>query len=226
MNTDQLIERLAQDAGPVRSVAPPAVRTAWWLGLSALYVAILVLALSPSLERLTRINGLRFWLEQISAMAMAGAAAAAAFHSVVPGRERGVWALPTLPLAAWLGAMVFACLRDWHERGLAGVTVYGDPTCVVAIVFGATLPLAAMIPMLQRGAPMTPALTLALAALAGTGLGSVAGCLSRASQHGSSMTVLVWHFGLVAAATSIAALSGRQVFRWRPAASVVGRLPE
>jgi len=60
MNTDQLIERLAQDAVPVRRIAPPAIRTAWWIGLGTVYVVFLVVLLSPNLDRLSGIRVPRF----------------------------------------------------------------------------------------------------------------------------------------------------------------------
>ncbi len=185
------------------------------MGLSAVYVALLVLLLTPNFDRLARIQAPRFWLEQIAALATAAAAAAAAFRSVVPGSERHAWALPIVPLAAWIVVVAIGSLQDWLRRGTAGLSLYSDTACLVAIAAGTVLPLAVMVPVLRRGAAMTPGLTLALAALAGGGLGSVAGCLSRASQHGSSLTVFTWHFGIVAGMAAVAAVCGPHVLQRR-----------
>jgi len=215
MDTDELIEILARDAAPVRRLAAPWLRTVTWLVMSGLYVALLIAFMSPSLDRLAGIRAPRFWLEQAAALTTGIAAAAAALMSVVPGRTNRAWLLPVGPLGVWIGALVWGSVQDGMTRGSAGLVVHSDWPCVVAMVVGALLPAAAIVFMLRRGAPLTPRVTAAFAGLAVAGLSSVAACLSRPSPHGTTMTVLVWHFGTLLLLTSVAASAGRHLLGWR-----------
>jgi hypothetical protein len=67
--------------------------------------------------------------------------------------------------------------------------------------------------MLRRGAPLAPAATAALVALAVGTLANVGACWSL--PHASNEITLVWHGGTVLALVLVAALAGRAVFRWR-----------
>ena len=96
--------------------------------------------------------------------------------------------------------------------------------CLVAMVLGALLPAAAIAVMLRRGAPLTPSATAGFAGLAVAGLSSVTACLSRPSPHGTTMTVLVWHFGTLLVLTSVAAWAGRYVRGWRLTPAVTAAL--
>jgi hypothetical protein len=214
MNTDELIETLARDATPVRRLASPWLRTVGWLVVSGFYVALLIVLLSPNLDRLSGIRAPRFWLEQVAALATGIAAAAVALVSVVPGRSRRAWLLPIVPLGAWIGIELWGCVRDWVNAGSAGLVVHSDWPCVLAMSMSALFPAAALAAMVRRGAPLAPRATAAFAGLAAAGLGSVAGCLSRPMPHGTTLTVLVWHFGMLILLTFTASWAGRALFRW------------
>jgi hypothetical protein len=215
MDTEHLIEALVRDVAPTRPLAPPLVRTAVWVAVSGLYVAVLIVFMSSSLERIAAISAPRFWIEQTAAFATGVAAAAAALISVVPGRGSRTSLIPVIPFTIWLGTVVTGCMLDWTHRGADGLMVYSDWPCVFAMITAAVPPAIAMGWMLTRGAPLTPAATAALAGLAVAGLGNVAACLSRPVPHGTTSTVLVWHFGTLLVLVSIAAWSGRRLFRWR-----------
>ncbi len=214
MDTEHLIEALARDVTPTRPLAAPSIRTAVWVAVSGLYVALLIVFMSSNLERVAAISAPRFWIEQMAAIATGIAAAAAALISVVPGRSARTWLLPVIPFTVWLGTDVAGCVLDWTHLGADGLIVYSDWPCVVAMLAGAVLPAIAMALMLKRGAPLTPATTAALGGLAGAGLGSATACLSRPVPHGTTATALVWHFGTLLVLVSIAAWSGHRLFRW------------
>ena len=61
--------------------------------------------------------------------------------------------------------------------------------------------------MLRRGAPLTPDLTVGLAALAALSVANIDACLTRA--HAFALTVLLWHGGPVAAIGTLCALAAR-----------------
>ena len=71
--------------------------------------------------------------------------------------------------------------------------------------------------MLRRGAPLNPAATAALAALAVGAMANVGACLSL--PHANSAITLVWHGGVVLVLAAVAALTARLVFGWSAARS-------
>jgi hypothetical protein len=215
MNTDELIGQLAHDLQPVRPLPAPSTRTAAWLAFSAVYVLVLIAVMSTDIAGIGGIRSTRFWVEQAAACATAVTAALAALASVIPGRSRRTWLLPIAPMLLWTAALVWGCARDVTAEGLAGMAVYSDWPCVLAMVLGASLPAFVMGIMVRRGAPLAPRATGAFAALAGAGLSSVAACLSRAAPHPTTITVVVWHFGTLLMLVSIGAWGGGRFFNWR-----------
>jgi hypothetical protein len=214
METDELIEILVADAAPLRPLASPWLRTSVWFAISAGYVAVLVAVMSHDTSRVANIRLSRFWLEQAAAIATGVAAAAAAYVSVIPGRSDRWRLLPAAPLGVWLGILGYGCVRDWTQRGAAGLLAAPDVPCTVAMLLGASVPVAVLMVALRRGAPLTPVATAALAGLAGGGLSSVVACMSRALPHPTTMTVVVWHLGTLLATVAVVACIGRHLFTW------------
>jgi hypothetical protein len=66
--------------------------------------------------------------------------------------------------------------------------------------------------MLRRGAPLTPNLTVGLAALAALSFANIEACLTR--PHAFALTGLLWHGGTVAAIATLCALMGHRWLRW------------
>jgi hypothetical protein len=214
VNTDQLIDVLVRELRAVRPLRSPGVRTAFWFLVSGTYMAILVAAMSHGGSRFATIHLSRFWLEQAAAIGVGIAAAAGALMSTVPGRRRTWLALPAVPIALWLAILASGCLHDWAGRGAAGFAVYDDWPCVAAMLLGAFVPVAAMIIMVRRGAPLTPTLTAGLAGLAGAALSSVVACVSRPTPHPTTVTVIAWHLGTLLAVVAATASAGRHLLAW------------
>ncbi len=224
METTELIEILARDAAPVRPQAAPWLRAAIWFAVSGAYIAVLIAAMSPIGTRLASIHLSRFWLEQAAALGTGLAAAAAALLSVIPGRSRGWGIIPAIPLAMWLAVLVSGCLRDWMERGSAGLVAHADWPCMIAMLMGGVVPIAAMMLMVRRGAPLAPIATAAFAGLAGAALSSVVACMSRPAPHATTMTVVVWHLGTMLAMVAFAAGIGPRLLAWPLSARLVAAL--
>lgn len=224
MDTNELIEILADDAAPVRPLVAPWLRTAIWFAISAAYVAVLIAAMSPNGSPFGAIRLPRFWLEQAAALGTGVAAAAAALLSVIPGRSRHWRIIPAIPLALWLAILASGCIRDWAQRGAAGLAVQTDWPCTIAMLLGAFVPIGAMMLMVRRGAPLTPIATAAFAGLAGAAVSSVVACVSRPAPHATTMTVVVWHLGTLLAMVSIAAWSGRRMLGWPMSARLTAAL--
>lgn len=212
MDTNTLIESLALRAEPVSRLLAPWRRAALWLALSLLYVGVVVsihLAVAP----LPGPIGFRLVLEQAAILATAVTAAIAAFSSVVPGRDRRVALIPLIPLAIWLATLGQGCLSDWQAAGMAGLALRPDPDCVPAAIALGILPTIVMLALLRRGAPLVPAVSMALGALA---VAAIANLGLRLLHVGDlSIQILVWHL-LGAAVLSIAASRlGRYLLSWR-----------
>jgi len=155
----------------------------------------------------------RFVLELGAILATAVTAAIAAFSSVVPGRDQRFLLLPLIPLVVWLVTLGHSCLQDWRLLGTAGLRVRADWDCAVPALIVSTLPAGAMLLMLRRGAPLLPAVSLALGVLA---TGAIANFGLLIFHTGDlSIQILVWHGGGAIVMSLMASLVGPRVLHWR-----------
>ena len=212
MDTERLILALAESAEPVTPLRPPLLRMTAWAAIAAIYLAVLVVIMSPREDLARRMQEPRFLVEQTAALLTGLSAAAAAFATVVPGYSRRVVLLPLLPLTVWVGTVSVGALGEYAVSGAAVLTWQLDWACVRTILAGASVPGIAMGLMLQRGAPMTPRLSAAFGALAAAGLGNLGVCLFH--PHSSDLILLFWHCGTILALTAVAGLAGAQLLRW------------
>ena len=210
MNTDDLIERMAEGLTPVAPLPPPGRRAVVWSLGAAAYVAALVVAVAL-LDGVAGAAGAAFWSAQLAAAATGGLAGVAAFASVIPGAGKSLraWALAAALL--WLAALAVSTPGniDWAAVPEAGHEWW----CVGFIVVGGAPLAAVLVWMLRRGAPLAPATTAAFAALAVAALANVGACL--ALPHANGAVTLVWHGGVALVLVALAAVLGRHVFSWR-----------
>jgi hypothetical protein len=221
MDTPALIEMLTRDLRPVRQTRAPWLDTSIWSIVSIASVIALIAVLSHNLDRLTTIRLSRFWFEQLAALTTGVTAAAAVFASVVPGMPRRWLWLPAVPVIGWLAVLASGCLRDWAARGSAGLLPHADWPCTLAMTLGAIVPVATILVMARRGAPLTPTRTAALAGLAGAAVSSVVACMSRPMPHPTTMTVAVWHLGTLLAVVLAVAQAGPRVLAWPAGAELI-----
>ena len=221
MDTEKLIERLAEGVEPVQRLSRPWRRTAVWLLVAIPYVVLVVFVVSPRTDLISMMSTWRFVVEQVAALATGITAAAAAFTTTIPGHNRKVLLLPLLPLAVWLGSLAQGCVQDWIQLGPDGLSLQPDWFCFPAIVLVGAVPAIAMAVMLRRGAPLTPHLTTALGGLAAAGLGNFG--LRLFHTQDASLMILVWQVGTVFILTAIAAWAGRYLLSWRSITGVARR---
>jgi hypothetical protein len=210
MNTDELIERMAHQLTPVAPLPPPGKRAAAWSLGAGLYLGVLVVAMAL-VNGTAGVGGTAFWFSQAAAVAAGVLATAAAFASVVPGAATRVRAWAVAAAVVWLATTLVAAPRaqlDWSTVGAAS----HEWVCVGFIVIGGAPLAAALVWMLRRGAPLSPKMTAALAALAVAMLANIGACV--ALPHANGAVTFVWHGGVVLAAVVLAAVSGRLVFSW------------
>ena len=96
---DDLIRRLAGDAGPVRRLRPPLTRAALWLFAVAILSAVTVATFADAGLFLSRAADTYLLVELIATLLTGVAAIVAAFHLSLPDRSTGWVLLPLPPLA-------------------------------------------------------------------------------------------------------------------------------
>ncbi len=212
MDTEQLIRTLTHDVEPVTPLRRPSLRATAWAAGAALYLGVLILAMSPRADLGARFHDPRFLIEQCAALLMGVTAAAAALASVVPGCGRRVLLLPLAPLTVWLGVVGFGAFQDVQLAGQGADLFQADWRCVATILAGAAVPAFVMVRMLRRGVPLNAHLTAGLGGLAAAGMGNLGVCLFH--PHSSNLVLLIWHSGTVLLLAALAAWVGARVLRW------------
>jgi hypothetical protein len=220
MNTEQLIEDLTRDARAVRPLGRPWRRTATWAAAGFVYLALLVAIMPVRGDLAVRLQDPRFLVEQLAALLMGLTAAAAAFATSIPGHRRTILWIPVIALVVWLGSVLTGVAQDASRFG-GEIAFEADWGCVGTILLGATVPAVVMALMIRRGAPLTPRVTAALAALAAVGFGNAGICVFH--PHASNLVVLLWHCGTVLLITAIVGVAGAHLLRWPAATGVPTR---
>jgi len=213
VETDYLIQKLADASGPVARLSPPSKRVATWLALSLPYVALVVLVVSPRADLGLKLLDARYVIEQLGALMTGITAALAAFASTVPAFDRRIMLLPLASFAVWFGSLGLGCVQSWVQFGAASLTLRPDWFCFPAIVLIGIIPAVAVAFMLRRGAPLTPHITAALGGLAAAGLGNFG--LRFFHPQDVSIMVLVWQMGTVFALAMLAGSTGSLLLSWR-----------
>lgn len=212
MKTEELIEDLAREVEPVRRLRHPWLRATLWLAGTTVYLWAVVLTMSPPGQLVVGFADLRFTLEQLAAVLIGLTAAAAAFSTVVPGRNSRVLLAPIAAGGLWLAIVVIGCAQDVLRYGTSSIALETDWPCVTAMLMGGVPPAIALVLMLRHGAPLAPRITVALAGLSAAALANVAACLVRV--HDSSMTVLLWHGTTLLLLCVTAGVLGTSVLKW------------
>jgi hypothetical protein len=214
VNTNDLIENLARGLEPVAPLWRPGTRAAMWLLGAVAYVGILVVGMK-AVKGYSAGVGAGFWMSQIAAIVVGLLASRAAFASVVPGFRSHARGWAALAALVWLGTLVAASPWDFGWATVVGAN--HEWVCVGFIVIGGMPLMLVLTVMLRRGAPLNPAATAALAALAVASMANVGACLSL--PHANSAITLVWHGGVVLVLAAVAAVTARLVFGWSAARS-------
>lgn len=206
-STDQLIERLAADAAPVRRLRPPWLRATLWLLAVAAAAAILLpfFANFPLFER--KCADPKFVLELIGTVLTGIAAVVAAFYLSLPDRS-GLWALlPLPPLALWLASSGYNCYREWITVGANGWSL-GESSDCFGTILGFSIPLGiALFLVLRRARPIAP---VPAAALGGLGIAGISAFLLQFNHPvDASFLDLGMHAAAVAIVVIASALAGR-----------------
>jgi hypothetical protein len=218
MDTDALIQELANAAAPVRRLPAPWARMLLWLALSVPFLAGVIWLMMPGdINPVAALADRRFLLEEAVLLVTALVAALAAFASVVPGYDRRILLVPLVPFAVWLTSLGEGCWRNWVALGADGLALRPDWDCLPPAILIGIVPALAMVMMLRRGAPLLPRISIALGALAVAALANFGLRLFHLGD--ASVMVLFWHLGGAVVLAALAGLAGRRVLYWQHAAT-------
>lgn len=183
-DTDELIETLAQDAKPVRPLAPPLIRAGLLLFVLFAAMGALVAFGGHVEETLAHLARMPFTLELVGAVAAGVGAIVAAVMLSIPGRARAWLYLPVPGLALWLAGGGLECYRQVEELGYVPTTLFASQDCFIFIV-SAGLPAAAAAYIFLRQHLSVDAVRVA--ALAGLGAALLAAALLQfIHAHGTN----------------------------------------
>lgn len=213
MDTKELADWIVKDAQPVRRLSKPWLRTLGWLAIAMPYLAMVIVMMAPRPDLAQKLVDTRFLVEQLAALAVAIAAAFAAFTTVIPGWSRWPILGVSLLVSGWLASLGAGCATDWFRLGADGLSLRPDWICFPAIVISGAAPALSIVVMLRRGAPLRPGMSLALAGLAAAALGNFG--LRFFHPQDAGLMVLVWQFGSVVLLSAIAGSIGAMVLPTR-----------
>jgi hypothetical protein len=208
ISTEHLLHALAMNVQPVTPLPHPTHWTRTWI-LRMLPVLVLGVAIvTPRRDLATRLLDPDVALEAGLVLLGAVASAWSAFMLVLPGFRRS-YHLPVMLLpVAWL-------LWRLGRAGLAGLQSPSDLAewrCFVLVLGFALVPVAVLVRMLQRGAPLAPGLTMIFVAMAGTGVADVAARFCHAVE---SPAHDLWHLAATFVVLGVAPLLAPVTLRWR-----------
>ena len=213
MQTNDLIQQLANKTSLVHFLPSTPVRLAKWLAISVPAVLAMLLIMPPRPDLAQKLAEPRFLIEELAALATCLAAAVAALSIGVPGSSRRFLWLPVLPLLVWFLTLGHGCVSSWLRLGPDGLRLTPEWECLPVIMMTGAIPAIAMALMIRRGAPLMPRTTVALGALAAAALANVA--LRLFHSQDASLMVLVWQFGTVAMVTVLGGGIGNSLLHWR-----------
>jgi hypothetical protein len=205
--TEQLIERLAGTAPPVRRLRPPLVRALCWLLVVAVAASAAIGWLSDLHEFNRRIQDPKLEAEMIAGLITGIAAVIAAFYLSLPDRSPWWMLLPLLPLAFWLLNSGYNCYSDWIVRRDDGWS-WGDSANCFRFIIGVSVPLGlSLLLMIRRARPLQP---VRVAAVGGLGVAAIAAVLLQ-FFHPFDVTLmdLGVHAATIALVVLISSLTGR-----------------
>lgn len=210
--TELLVTHLAADLVSVDRIRKPWIRAALWfsLGLPGLFLVATLEGLVVDIQLVGRDARTAIELAAIAGTALT--AAAAALASTIPGTTRAWRGIIVLPFAIWMAYTVQTSVVDWQHFGFESLKLRFDNRCLFPMVVLSLTPMAAMLTMLRRGAPLRPTATLimgtlAVAAFANLGLRLV---------HGADVSFmpLIYNFVVVALIVMISAWRRWNLLSW------------
>lgn len=206
-STDQLIERLAANAEPVRRLRPPLLRATLWLLAVAAVAAIAVPFFADFHLFAGKMQDGKFVTELVGTLLTGIAAIIAAFYLSLPDRSPFWSLLPLPPLVLWLASSGYNCYREWIAIGTNGWQ-FGESADCFSTILAFSVPLGlALLLVLRRARPIAP---VPVAALGGLGVAGISAFLLQFNHPiDASFLDLGMHAAAMAIVVSVASAMAR-----------------
>jgi hypothetical protein len=199
------IDRLVEDARPVRRLWPPILRLTGWLGV-VLVVGVALWLVGLRQDVVARLTAPRFCAELVCLGGAALVAAWLALRGAVPGLDGGSG---RLVLVGTIATAMSLCLVQSPAPATSLFVlrfVEAGVPCAGRALLLVVAPWAALLWAVRRGAPLRPTSTYALGGLAAS-LAAYALMRLRCGLD-EPFHVVVWHGAPVLLATAVAAAVG------------------
>ena len=207
MKTERLVERLIAELVPVRRIAHPATRLAWWLLISVPAAGLVVWAFGLRPDLSARLANRTFLIEEGAGLLTALVGIYAALCAGLPDQPNWKMWLPMAPMVLWLGVLGRQCLDVALRLGPDGLQITSDAMCLPAIALGGFVPSIAIVVMLRRSGRFRTTHACLCGALGAAALGATA--LRLYHMEDAAIMVMVWQLGSVALLSLIAGLVSR-----------------
>lgn len=203
--TEELIDRLAADARPVRPLPPPLNRALTALAVLAATGAAIVLAVGDVEGLVARYAGRQALMAlEMAAMLLTGLLALlGAFVVSIPGRSRHWLLAPLPPLLLWIGLSGAGCYAELLRTGSAGALPGESPQCFAFLIATSLFVGLPLFWQLARARPIDP---LPVAALGGLGAAASSAFLLQ-FFHPFALTLVDLGFHLLAVLLIVGASS-------------------
>lgn len=207
METERLVERLTAELTPVRRLARPGVRLAWWLLISVPAAGLVAWGFGLRPDLAARLADRTFLVAEGAALLTALVGIYAALCAGLPDQPGWkVW-LPVAPMALWLAVLGRQCLDVFLRLGPQGLSITPDAMCLPAIALGGIVPALAIAVMLRRSGKFRTTHVCLCGALGAAALGAAA--LRLYHMEDAAIMVLVWQLGSVVLFSLVGGALGR-----------------
>ena len=208
--TEKLIERIVQDATPVKAAGHPFVLSAKWLGGMLAYLAISVAVLHVRPDLMIKLQSPLFMAEiGLLACIMITTAVSAALL-VFPDMHQKRW----LAFAPGLMAVFFVSVifLAWQADSPAAPPPVHNLKCTLSIAMLALLPALWMFYLMRNFASTHPYSAGSIALLSAFSMGALSLRLTEPTD--SIMHVVQWHYLPMVAAGVVGLWLGKKFLKW------------
>ena len=208
MKTEDLINKLARDAKPTRTLSPLSSRLFLWVfvALVSIGIGVAIFGMRPDLTQ--KLGTSNFMLENAAILIIALCAAFGALVLSVPVGERKTrikW-LPAIGVVIWFGILVSKLFTSQIFHLDCGFS------CIRDIALLGFIPGALLFYMVKKGASTHPGAAGFLAVLAATSFGSLG--VQFLCKNDEAIHVLLWHLTPALLLGFIGYALSRPLLRW------------
>jgi hypothetical protein len=209
-NIDDLVARLAQEAGAVKPAPHPFTLSLKWMGAAALYLALALALSGPRPDLLARLHSTWFVAELAALLAIFIVTALSAAVLAFPDlhQKRGLAFLPVLPFLLFLLVMFCA----WRADSPPAPLPVHSFECTLGITLMALLPALWTFYSMRSYASTHYQWAGSVALLSAFSVGALWLRLHEATD--SIAHVIVWHYLPMLAIGLIGMWLGRRLLKW------------